>query len=174
MSVIGIFRQTPGRRATLLAVTQLATKKAAILGADSFQRVFVGLTIGLSIARMVQTVRLEVYAMKYLRLLFIGIAAFGWLLSCSSMMAETPTLIPLGMRAVPIAVNDGAGISPGAHVDVIGNQNVRVLENVEVIGVGNQLNTPSRRVVTLLVSPEGVNKLVAASQKGKLHLVTRN
>jgi Flp pilus assembly protein CpaB len=86
-------------------------------------------------------------------------------------MAETPTLVPRGMRAVSIAVNDGAGISPGARVDVIGNQNVRVLENVEVVGVGNQLS-PQSRVFTLLTSPEDADKLVAACQKGKLHLVS--
>jgi len=104
-----------------------------------------------------------------------------------------PSLIPNGMRAVSVRVNDTTSVSgfvlPGTHVDVLltGNpegsnqqQTTTVLENVAVIATGQRLernsagepqNTP---VVTLLVSPDDAQKLTLASNQGHIQLALRN
>src|SRR5713226_2161737 len=83
-----------------------------------------------------------------------------------------PSLIPPGMRAVPVRVNEVIGVSgwvtPGTRVDVLltGNssgaseqQTTTVLENVAVIANGKNLERTSAgepqtsTVITLLVSP---------------------
>jgi pilus assembly protein CpaB len=104
-----------------------------------------------------------------------------------------PSLIPPGMRAVSVRVNDVVSVAgfvqPGTRVDVLatgnsanGNerQTVTVLENVRVIAVGGSLlerlaggeqNAP---VITLLVSPDDAQKLALASQEGRIQLALRN
>lgn len=121
------------------------------------------------------------------RLLFSWIVAlaFGGLLSCSGMQTgiQTAQMIPRGMRAVSVRVNQMAGVVvPGTRVDVLVTSNpaastqlqtVTVLENVEVIA-SRQVKPQSLSVVTLLTSPADAEKLTLASQDGHIQLVPRN
>jgi pilus assembly protein CpaB len=106
--------------------------------------------------------------------------------------AGLPSLIPPGMRAVSVRVNDVVSVAgfvqPGTRVDVMatGNQGsnglaqtITVLQNVAVIAVGGSLlerssgeaNAP---VITLLVSPDDAQRLALASQEGRIQLALRN
>ena len=107
--------------------------------------------------------------------------------------AGLPALIPPGMRAVSVRVNEVVSVAgfvvPGTRVDVLltGNpsgsnltQTTTVLENVAVIAAGTKLersatgeaqNTP---VITLLVSPQDAQKLTLASSQGHIQLALRN
>ena len=104
-----------------------------------------------------------------------------------------PALIPPGMRAVSVRVNEVIGVAgfvvPGTRVDVLltGNptgaaeqRTTTVLENVAVIATGQKLErntvgdpqvTP---VITLLVSPDDAQKLTLATTEGKIQLALRN
>jgi len=105
-----------------------------------------------------------------------------------------PALIPPGMRAVSVRVNEVIGVAgfvvPGTHVDVLltgapssaGNseQTTTVLENVAVIASGQKLEkSPSGQpqvapVITLLVSPDDAQKLTLAQSQGKIQLALRS
>jgi pilus assembly protein CpaB len=104
-----------------------------------------------------------------------------------------PSLIPPGMRAVSVRVNDTTSVSgfvqPGTRVDVLltGNpqganeqQTTTVLENVAVIATGPRLErnsageAQSAPVVTLLVSPDDAERLTLASTQGHIQLALRN
>src|SRR3989454_4404860 len=104
-----------------------------------------------------------------------------------------PALIPTGMRAVSVRVNEVIGVAgfvvPGTRVDVLltGNptgastqQTTTVLENVAVIATGQKLekNTAGEPqltpVITLLVSPDDAQKLTLATTEGKIQLSLRN
>jgi pilus assembly protein CpaB len=104
-----------------------------------------------------------------------------------------PALIPPGMRAVSVRVNEVIGVAgfvvPGTRVDVLltGNpsgasdqQTTTVLENVAVIATGQKLerNTAGEPqlapVITLLVSPDDAQKLTLAQTQGKIQLALRN
>jgi pilus assembly protein CpaB len=104
-----------------------------------------------------------------------------------------PSLIPPGMRAVSVRVNDVVSVAgfvvPGTRVDVLltGNptganqeQTTTVLENVAVIATGPTLaRTPSGEpqisaVITLLVSPDDAQKLTLAQAQGRIQLSLRN
>jgi len=104
-----------------------------------------------------------------------------------------PSLIPPGMRAVSVRVNDTTSVSgfvlPGTRVDVLltGNpqgsneqQTGTVLENVAVIATGQRLErnsageAQSAPVVTLLVSPDDAERLTLASSQGHIQLALRN
>jgi pilus assembly protein CpaB len=104
-----------------------------------------------------------------------------------------PSLIPPGMRAVSVRVNDTTSVSgfvqPGTRVDVLltGNpqgsneqQTTTVLENVAVIATGQKLERNSAGeaqsfpVVTLLVSPDDAERLTLASSQGHIQLALRN
>jgi pilus assembly protein CpaB len=104
-----------------------------------------------------------------------------------------PSLIPPGMRAVSVRVNDTTSVSgfvqPGTRVDVLltGNpqgaseqQTTTVLENVAVIATDRRLErssageAQSATVVTLLVSPDDAEKLTLASSQGHIQLALRN
>jgi len=103
-----------------------------------------------------------------------------------------PALIPNGMRAVSVRVNEvvqvAGFVQPGTRVDVLltGNpagseqQTTTVLENVLVIAAGSKLerNTAGEAqmapVITLLVSPEDAQKLTLASNEGRIQLSLRN
>ena len=96
-----------------------------------------------------------------------------------------PSLIPPGMRAVSVRVNEVVSVAgfvgPGTRVDMLltgtpnGSseaQTTTVLQNVAVIASGHTLernaageaqNTP---VITLLVSPEDAERLTLASSEG--------
>jgi pilus assembly protein CpaB len=104
-----------------------------------------------------------------------------------------PSLIPPGMRAVSVRVNEVVSVAgfvgPGTRVDILltgtpnGSsepQTTTVLQNVPVIASGHTLernaagdaqNTP---VITLLTSPEDAERLTLASSEGKIQLVLRN
>lgn len=107
--------------------------------------------------------------------------------------AGLPSLIPPGMRAVSVRVNEVVSLSgfvqPGTRVDVLltGNptganeqQTTTVLENVAVIAVGQKLKDNSggdvqvASVITLLVSPDDAQKLTLASTNGRIQLALRN
>jgi pilus assembly protein CpaB len=102
-------------------------------------------------------------------------------------------MIPVGMRAVSVRVNEVVGVAgfvlPGMRVDVLvtgrppgkeGNitntilQNILVLsagQNIEPDARGRAINTP---VVTLLVTPEQAETLTLAGNDGRIQLVLRN
>ena len=104
-----------------------------------------------------------------------------------------PSLIPPGMRAVSVRVNEVVAVAgfviPGTRVDVLltGNpmganepQTTTVLENVAVIAAGQRLERnaagepQSTPVITLLVSPDDAQKLTLASSQGHIQLSLRN
>ena len=103
------------------------------------------------------------------------------------------SLIPPGMRAVSVRVNEVIGVAgfvvPGTRVDVLltGNpagandqQTTTVLENIAVIATGQKLERNSAGepqvtpVITLLVSPGDAQKLTLATTQGKIQLALRN
>lgn len=107
--------------------------------------------------------------------------------------AGLPALIPPGMRAVSVRVNEVVSVAgfvvPGTRVDVLltGNpagggdtRTTTVLSNVEVLASGQRLErsssgeTSTAPVITLLVSPEDAQKLTLASQQGRVQLALRN
>lgn len=105
-----------------------------------------------------------------------------------------PAMIPKGMRAVSVRVNDVVSVAgfvvPGTRVDVLltgapagGSgeaQTTTVLENVAVLASGQKLERnaagepQTAPVMTLLVSPEDAQKLTLASQEGRIQLALRN
>jgi len=105
-----------------------------------------------------------------------------------------PSLIPSGMRAVSVRVNEIVSVAGfvigGTRVDVLltGNPNsgssdqqtTTVLENVAVLATGHKLERNSAgepedsAVITLLVSPDDAQKLTLASSQGKIQLSLRN
>src|ERR1700720_4322006 len=104
-----------------------------------------------------------------------------------------PSLIPPGMRAVSVRVNEVVSVAgfvgPGTRVDILltgtpngssESQTTTVLQNVAVIASGHNLernaagdaqNTP---VITLLASPEDAERLTLASSEGRIQLAMRN
>ncbi len=102
-------------------------------------------------------------------------------------------VIPVGMRAVTVRVNDVIGIAgfvlPGMRVDVLitghppGNPTVvtkTVLQNILVLSAGQTMQTdgggkpvdaPS---VTVLVTPSQAEMLTLAGNEGRIQLVLRN
>jgi pilus assembly protein CpaB len=100
--------------------------------------------------------------------------------------AGLPSMIPPGMRAVSVRVNDVVSVAgfvqPGTRVDVLDTstgQTITVLQNVAVIAVGASLlerlaGEQSAPVITLLVSPDDAQKLALASQEGRIQLALRN
>ncbi|HUX66721.1 MAG TPA: Flp pilus assembly protein CpaB [Terriglobales bacterium] len=107
-----------------------------------------------------------------------------------------PPLIPAGMRAVSVKVNDVVSVAgfaiPGTHVDVLltGNPHqdnnpaevttITLLSNVQVLTAGQQMEqSPDGKpekvtVITLLVDPAGAEKLALADGYGHIQLALRN
>ncbi|HVA79825.1 MAG TPA: Flp pilus assembly protein CpaB [Candidatus Binataceae bacterium] len=104
-----------------------------------------------------------------------------------------PLLIPFGMRAVSVPVDEVSDIAgfvlPHTRVDVLvalsgsdaNNKALAkiVLQNVEVLAVAQEIemkkDTPEVvKVVTLLVSPQEAERLALASREGSLRLAMRN
>jgi pilus assembly protein CpaB len=104
-----------------------------------------------------------------------------------------PSLIPNGMRAMSVRVNEVVSVAgfvtPGTRVDVLltGNpsngeeqQTSTVLENVEVLATGQHMDRTAggepqqTPVITLLVSPDDAQKLTLASTQGRIQLSLRN
>lgn len=110
--------------------------------------------------------------------------------------AGLPAVIPEGMRAVSIRVDDVVGVAgfamPGTMVDVLvtGDPQTRggsggtithtFLEDVRVLAAGQRVQQDkdgkpqTESVVTLLVNPEEADRLAMASTEGKIHLALRN
>ena len=109
--------------------------------------------------------------------------------------AGLAAIIPEGMRAVSVAVNEVVGVAgfvaPGTMVDVLvtgategrgGSANITltVLENVRVLAAGQKIEQDKDGkpqtvpVITLLVTPEDANMLTMASTQGKIQLALRN
>src|SRR5499427_5338962 len=104
-----------------------------------------------------------------------------------------PSLIPPGMRAVSVRVNEVVSVAgfvtPGTRVDVLltgtpngsgEQQTTTVLENVAVLASGHTLERTSTgeaqntAVITLLVSPDDAQRLTLASTEGHIQLILRN
>ncbi len=104
-----------------------------------------------------------------------------------------PALIPPGMRAVSVRVNEVVSVAgfvtPGTRVDVLltgtpgagGEQETTtVLQNVAVLASGHTLERTSTgeaqntAVITLLVSPDDAQRLTLASSQGHIQLALRN
>src|SRR6185369_16251232 len=104
-----------------------------------------------------------------------------------------PALIPSGMRAVAVRVNDVTSVNgfavPGARVDVLATGNVTgseepssitLLQNVAVLASGQKIERSTTgepqnaTVVTLLVPLADAEKLALASQEAHIQLVLRN
>src|SRR6266852_2456480 len=110
--------------------------------------------------------------------------------------AGLPAVIPQGMRAVSIRVDDVVAVAgfvgPGTRVDVLltGNPAAGVqssemltktiLENVQVLAAGQKIQpdahgTPEKvNVVTLLCTIADASKLTLGSSEGRIQLVLRN
>jgi pilus assembly protein CpaB len=102
-------------------------------------------------------------------------------------------MIPTGMRAASVRVNDVAGVAgfvlPGMRVDVLvtgkppGTDDTftfTVLQNVTVLSAGQSVETDGKSqsmsvpVVTLLVDPLQAESLTLAASEGHIQLVLRN
>jgi pilus assembly protein CpaB len=102
-------------------------------------------------------------------------------------------IIPAGMRAVSVKVNEVVGVAgfalPGMRVDVLvtgrppgheGTITKTVLQNILVLSAGQNIEPDSRGqpinapVVTLLVNPEQAETLTLAATEGRIQLVLRN
>jgi pilus assembly protein CpaB len=103
-------------------------------------------------------------------------------------------VIPVGMRALSVRVNDVVGVAgfvlPGMHVDVLvtgqppgdsqATVTTTVLQDISVLTAGQSLQSDSRGqainapVVTLLVTPEQAEVLTLAGNETKIQLVLRN
>jgi hypothetical protein len=104
-----------------------------------------------------------------------------------------PLLIPAGMRAMSVPVDEVADIAgfvaPHTHVDILaavsgsgaGDSSFSriVLQNIEVLAVAQEIEHVKDepqvvKVVTLLVTPPDAEKLTLASREGTLRLAMRN
>lgn len=102
-------------------------------------------------------------------------------------------LIPPGMRAIAVHVNDVVGVAgfilPGMRVDVLvtgrphdSNDTVSrtVLQNITVLSAGQTIQSDGKSqsiiapVVTLLVNPREAEALTLANAEGRIQLVLRN
>jgi pilus assembly protein CpaB len=109
--------------------------------------------------------------------------------------AGLPPIIPEGMRAVSVRVNEVVGVAgyvlPGTRVDVVATASPTnqpqdatskvVLSNVQVLTAGTRLEQDQDKgkpmqvtVVTLLVYPDQAERLALASTEGKIQLALRN
>jgi pilus assembly protein CpaB len=106
-----------------------------------------------------------------------------------------PPVIPEGMRAVSVRVNEVVGVAgyvlPGNRVDVIATASPTeahadtttkvILSNVQVVTAGTRMEQDQKEekpvqvtVVTLLVTPDQSERLALASTEGKIQLALRN
>ena len=109
--------------------------------------------------------------------------------------AGLPPVIPEGMRAVSVRVNEVIGVAgyvlPGTRVDVLATHSPTnqpadtvskvVLANVQVLTAGTRIEQDQKEgkpmavtVVTLLVAPDQAERLALASTEGKIQLALRN
>ena len=102
-------------------------------------------------------------------------------------------LVRPGLRATSLEVNQVSGVSgfvlPGDRVDVLCTVDERgavgqamtktILQNAEVLASGQKTKQEDNKpitvqAVTILVDPEGAEKLALGLHEGKIHLVLRN
>jgi len=109
--------------------------------------------------------------------------------------AGLPPVIPPGLRAVSVRVNEVIGVAgyvvPGTRVDVLttinpGQQQTTmtskvILTDVQVLAAGTKLDNTADKdkpvpvsVVTLLVNPDEAERLTLAASEGKIQLALRN
>jgi len=110
--------------------------------------------------------------------------------------AGLPPVIPAGMRAISVRVNEVIGVAgfvvPGTRVDVLvtvrnaekGDQPMTrtVVSNVQVLTAGTKFDQENAKdgkpiptsVVTLNVLPEDAERIALASNEGKIMLALRN
>ena len=106
-----------------------------------------------------------------------------------------PPIIPEGMRAVSVRVNEVIGVAgyvlPGNRVDILATASPTdahsdtitkvILANVQVLTSGTRMEQDQEKgkpmqvtVVTLLVFPDQAERLALASTEGKIQLALRN
>lgn len=106
-----------------------------------------------------------------------------------------PPVIPEGMRAVSVRVNEVIGVAgyvlPGNRVDILATASPNdthadtttkvILSNVQVVTSGTRMEQDQEKgkpmqvtVVTLLVYPDQAERLALASTEGKIQLALRN
>lgn len=116
-------------------------------------------------------------------------------LSSKEAGAGLPPVIPPGLRALSVRVNEVIGVAgyvlPGTRVDVLATVNPTgnggdvtskvVLTNVQVLAAGTKIERDVEKnkpipvsVVTLLVAPEESERLTLAATEGKIQLALRN
>jgi len=103
-------------------------------------------------------------------------------------------VIPVGMRAVSVRVNEVVGVAgfvlPGMHVDVLvtgrppsdgsATMTTTVLQDITVLSAGQTIQSDPRGqainapVVTLLVTPDQAEILTLAGNEARIQLVLRN
>lgn len=103
-------------------------------------------------------------------------------------------IIPVGMRAVSVRVNEVVGVAgfvlPGMHVDVLvtgrppndgaATMTTTILQDISVLSAGQTMQVDPRGqainapVVTLLVTPEQAEILTLAGNEARIQLVLRN
>lgn len=105
-------------------------------------------------------------------------------------------MIPTGMRAVAVRVNEVVGVAgfvvPGMHVDILisgntpggdgnlGTLTKTLLQNIEVLSAGQDFKKDNEgkpimvQVVNLLVTPEQAEQLSLASSQTAIQLILRN
>ena len=105
--------------------------------------------------------------------------------------AGLPAVIPQGMRAVSIRVDDVVAVAgfvgPGTRVDVLltgvsRNESLTktILENVQVLAAGQKIQPDSQgkaekvNVVTLLCTSQDAAKVTLAANDGHIQLILRN
>ena len=109
--------------------------------------------------------------------------------------AGLPPVIPPGLRAVSVRVNEVIGVAgyvlPGTRVDVVATVNPSqkptdvtskvILTNVQVVAAGTKIDRETDKnkptavtVVTLLVDPDESERLTLAASEGKIQLALRN
>src|SRR5664280_156502 len=106
------------------------------------------------------------------------------------------SMIPPGMRAVAVRVNEVVGVAgfvvPGTHVDILisgnspggnnslGTQTQTLLQNIEVLSAGQDFKKDAEgkpvmvQVVNMLVTPTQAEQLSLAASQTSIQLVLRN
>ena len=109
--------------------------------------------------------------------------------------AGLPPVIPQGLRAVSVRVNEVIGVAgyvlPGTRVDVVATVSPTdqraditskvILTDVQVLAAGTKIEQDAEKnkptavtVVTLLVDPDEAERLTLAATEGKIQLALRN
>ncbi len=112
----------------------------------------------------------------------------------SGSLGGLPALIPPGMRAITLRVDDtisvGGFVQPGHHVDIVTTVDIRsqqsetvskvILQNIRVLAVGQEIESGDEKranmvpTVTVLVNLDQAERIALASNVGQIRLVLRN